>query len=58
MESFLIQNLLTLTNVKESLKGFPQKVSPTSFHGTTIRTGITCKKIPLLKSIEFGMALK
>ena len=31
MESFLIRNLSTLTNVKESLKGFPQKVSPTSF---------------------------
>ena len=27
-------------------------------HGTLIGTGIKCKKIPLLKSIEFGMALK
>ena len=27
-------------------------------HGTIIRTGITCKKIPLQKSIEFGMVLK
>ena len=27
-------------------------------HGTIIRTGTTCKKIPLQKSIEFGMALK
>ena len=27
-------------------------------HGTIIRTGITCKKIPLEKSIEFDMALK
>ena len=27
-------------------------------HGTIIRTGITCKKIPLQNSIEFGMALK
>ena len=27
-------------------------------NGRIIRTGITCKKIPLLKSIEFGMALK
>ena len=27
-------------------------------HGTIIRTGITCKKIPLEKSIEFGIALK
>ena len=27
-------------------------------HGTIIQTGITCKKIPLKKSIEFGMALK
>ena len=26
-------------------------------HETIIRTGITCKKIPLLKSVEFGMAL-
>ena len=31
MESFLIRNLSTLTNVKEPLKGFPQNVSPTSF---------------------------
>ena len=30
MESFLIRNLPTLTNVKEPLKGFPQRVSPTS----------------------------
>ena len=29
-----------------------------SNHGTIIRTGITCKKIPLQKSIEFAMALK
>ena len=28
------------------------------YHGAIIRTGITCKKIPLTKSIEFGMALK
>ena len=28
------------------------------YHRTIIRTGITCKKIPLQKSIEFGMALK
>ena len=27
-------------------------------HGIITRTGITCKKIPLQKSIEFGMALK
>ena len=27
-------------------------------HGTIIRTEITCKKFPLLKSVEFGMALK
>ena len=27
-------------------------------HGTIIRTVITCKKIPLEMSIEFGMALK
>ena len=27
-------------------------------HGTIIRTEMTCKKIPLLKSVEFGMALK
>ena len=27
-------------------------------HGTIIRTGTTCKKVPLQKSIEFGMALK
>ena len=27
-------------------------------HGTIMRTGITCKKIPLSKSIEFGIALK
>ena len=27
-------------------------------HGTIIRTEIICKKIPLQKSIEFGMALK
>ena len=25
-------------------------------HGTIIRTGIACKKIPLYKSIEFSMA--
>ena len=31
MESFLIRNLSTLRNVKESLRGFPQKVSPPSF---------------------------
>ena len=30
----------------------------TSNHGTIMRTGITCKKIPLQKSIEFGMGLK
>ena len=34
------------------------KSKPTSKHGTIIQTGITCKKIPLLKSIEFDMALK
>ena len=28
------------------------------YHGTIIRTGIKCKKIPLQKSIEFGMVLK
>ena len=27
-------------------------------HGTTIQTGITCKKMLLYKSIEFGMALE
>ena len=27
-------------------------------HGAIIRTGITGKKIPLYKSIEFGMPLK
>ena len=27
-------------------------------HGTKIRSGITCKKIPIKKSIEFHMALK
>ena len=27
-------------------------------HGTIMRTGITCKEIPLEKSIEFGMAFK
>ena len=27
-------------------------------HETIIRTGITSKKIPLQKSIEFGMTLK
>ena len=27
-------------------------------HGTKIRSGITCKKIPIKKSIEFDMALK
>ena len=27
-------------------------------HGTIIRTGITCKKIPLQRPIEFGMTLK
>ena len=27
-------------------------------HGTIIREGITCKKILLLKSIEFGIPLK
>ena len=27
-------------------------------HGTIIRTGIKHKKIPLQRSIEFGMALK
>ena len=26
-------------------------------HGAIIRAGITCKKIPLWKSIEFGVAL-
>ena len=30
----------------------------TTTHGTITRTGITCKKIPLQKFIEFGMALK
>ena len=29
-----------------------------SYHGTIIRTEITCKEIPLQVSIEFGMALK
>ena len=28
------------------------------YHGTIMRTGITCKKTPLQKSIEFSMALK
>ena len=27
-------------------------------HATIVQTGVTCKKIPLQKSIEFGMALK
>ena len=31
MESFLIRNLSTLAKLKECLKSFPEKVSPTSF---------------------------
>ena len=32
--------------------------APNLNHGTIIRTAISCGKIPLQKSIEFGMVLK
>ena len=37
------------------MKGCKQ---PHLYYGTIIPTGITCKKIPLKKSVEFGIALK
>ena len=60
----LILNILEVSN-KETRKLYknPHEGLLTLFllynkHETIIRTGITCKKISLYKSIEFGMSLK
>ena len=51
-ESYCYQNIHEMRNVRKLYINF-------SFHhGIIVRTGITCNKIPLKKSIEFSMALR
>ena len=47
-----------VSQLRSKINNYSHHDEGSFYFGTIIRTRITCKKIPLLKSIEFGIALK
>ena len=47
-----------LSQLRSKTNNYSHHDEGSFYFGTIIRTRITCKKIPLLKSIEFGITLK